>query len=95
MVLFDILKIKRYFILSICWTAGILIGGASMIYLFTIPDVTKLAALQVSQVYTLTSFGIMFFSANVGAAVGLFMKEVVLRDFIKGDSVDNGQKGKI
>ena len=83
MVLLNILKIKRYFYISLAAAAGIIIGGASMIYLFTIPDVVKLAALQISQVYALVCFGIMFFSANVGTAVALFVKGVILKDVIK------------
>lgn len=83
MVLFDILKIKRYFALSVCWTAGIIVGGASLMYLLTIPDVVKLSALQISQVYTLVAFGILFFAANVGAAVAIFTRDILLREFTK------------
>ena len=65
------------------WSAGIIVGGASLMYLLTIPDVVKLSALQISQVYTLVAFGILFFAANVGAAVAIFTRDILLREFTK------------
>lgn len=61
---------------------GIIIGLATMIYLFTIPDVIKLSALQVSQVYALTALGIVIFSAQIGTFTALFFKNVVFKIYI-------------
>lgn len=83
MVLFNILKIRKYFALCISWTAGIIVGGASMMYLLTIPDVVKLSALQISQVYVLVAFGIMFFAANVGSATAIFTRDILLRKYTR------------
>ncbi len=84
MVLFTTVKIKRYILLSLAAAGGIIAGGASMMYLFTIPDVVYLAALQVSQVYALTGFGIMFFSMLLGANVSLFIRDIILKERIGG-----------
>lgn len=82
MVLFDCVKLKRYVFLSFAFISGVVVGGGSMIYLFTIPDVIKLAALQVSQVYVLTAFGILFFSMSVGVFAALFVKAVLFGEIL-------------
>jgi hypothetical protein len=56
---------------------GVTVGGATMVYLFTIPGVIDLSALQVSQVYALACFGIMWFSCNIGAWTALFVRHVL------------------
>ena len=86
MVLLDILRkpFSWYILQSIPVLAGIMVGGAAMIYLFTIPAVTELASLALSQIYAMTAFGIIFFSANVGGCVGLFIKHLMFNpDFLK------------
>ncbi|MDE1857002.1 MAG: hypothetical protein KGH98_02865 [Candidatus Micrarchaeota archaeon] len=63
--------------------SGVAVGGALMMYLLTLPSVVGISSMNVSQAYSLVVLGIVFFSANVGMIVGLFVKGVVSGNILK------------